>query len=777
MRMRLLMTICLLLLIPARVQAASQFSEAWQVCDPGESEPPGLDATLDPELLSNCVRYESSLPAGVNKTIWLKQRFPDVMENHQLLLIENGFEDVAIYVGGRLVYSYGQFNRDWGSVATQQWHALELDPAWAGQSLLIRTHFSYHFTNKPIIPVIMNHQEFRQSLQIKSIITAAMVGLLVMMGLVSASIAISALSFNVFAYFACLAFSGCAWVVLNQHSVIKKYLAIPYNLQTKMDLVSLFIGSACLMVCAGTLLDVQGRSYKLLTRPSWIWAGFGALFAFNPWLHSWYILPAYHILILLTMPLLLKVSAQKLWHGRTESKVFAVGSMAVFIGMFHDILQYAGLITTQHANASNFMIGLFFVFLTAALAIRYRRERLEAIALRDNLLRDVKSLNESLESHVRRVDALVDAKTRDIRSIMQHIEIGICLVDANSLEISPDYSHYTEKIFDRKKLSGVSVLRLLESFLKTDQTDRDHLEKALHTLRGGQREDFDFHEPSLPTRLVVTKSEHGSRDIDLSWHPICGDQGEIQRLLLTLTDVTIIRRLEKSAREKAKELAELNHYISEHVLQRFFPPDLVQDLMAGRASFDDKAREHLITVLIADLSNFTLATEVLGPELIANILNSYFVKMTDIVFSEGGTIDKFMGDGILVLFGAPREMPDHEQVQRACRCALKMQAALEELNASWDLRGLEPFKLRVAINHGTAIVGSFGGQKRSDYTAIGSTMNLAARISMSALQGEILLSASAAQFVEVEAVQSRGHFKLKGVSSECELFRYLPPAA
>jgi class 3 adenylate cyclase len=81
------------------------------------------------------------------------------------------------------------------------------------------------------------------------------------------------------------------------------------------------------------------------------------------------------------------------------------------------------------------------------------------------------------------------------------------------------------------------------------------------------------------------------------------------------------------------------------------------------------------------------------------------------------------------------------------------------------------------MGDGSAIVGSFGGRKRSDYTAIGSTLNVAARISMSAHQGEISLSASAAPFVEVDTIQSRGFFKLKGVSSECWLFRYLPPAA
>ncbi len=767
----------LLILSPGRVQAGPQFAEKWQICEEGGSDEKIPAGETDPETISQCKDYGPHLPSGINKTVWLKQKFPAELGNHHILLIENGFEDLAIYVAGRLVSSYGQFNRDWASVASQQWHALELDPSWAGQSLLIRIHFSFSFTAKPIVPGMINNQDFHRPFQIKSIVTAAIVGLLVMMGLVSLSIAISALSFNVFAYFGCLAFTAATWITFNQHSVIKKYLSLSYSLQSKIDLVSLFMGSACLMVCAGTLLEIQGRSFKLLTRPSWYWAAFGLVFAFNPWLHIWYILPIYHVLIVVTAPLLMMASAQKLWRGRTESKLFAFGSMAVLLGMVHDILQYAGFVTTTHASASNFMIGLFFIFLTMALAVRYRRERIEAIALRDNLLKDVKSLNESLESHVRRVDALVDAKTRDIRSIMQHIEIGICLVDAHSLLVSPDYSQYTERIFDRKNLSGISVLGLLDPFVKDGRSNRDDLERALQYLRGGKREDFDFHEPSLPTRLVVSKSEQSPRDIDLSWHPICGDQGEIQRLLLTLTDVTVIRRLEKSAREKARELAELNHYISEHVLQRFFPPDLVQDLMEGRAAFDDKAKEHLITVLIADLSNFTLATEVLGPELIASILNSYFVRMTDIIFSEGGTIDKFMGDGILVLFGAPREMPDFEQVRRACRCAFRMQAALEELNAGWDLRGLEPFKLRVGINHGTAIVGSFGGQKRSDYTAIGSTMNLAARISMSAQQGEILLSASAAQFVEAEAIESRGLFKLKGVSSECELFRYLPSAA
>ncbi len=123
---------------------------------------------------------------------------------------------------------------------------------------------------------------------------------------------------------------------------------------------------------------------------------------------------------------------------------------------------------------------------------------------------------------------------------------------------------------------------------------------------------------------------------------------------------------------------------------------------------------------------------------VGKLLNQYFEVMTEIVFDHEGTLDKFIGDAMMVLFGAPVEMSPNEQARRAARCALAMQAAVPRLNEIWEAEGLQPPACRIGIHQGPVVVGNFGSQRRSDYTAIGTTVNLAARLESVCEAGEAL---------------------------------------
>ena len=115
-----------------------------------------------------------------------------------------------------------------------------------------------------------------------------------------------------------------------------------------------------------------------------------------------------------------------------------------------------------------------------------------------------------------------------------------------------------------------------------------------------------------------------------------------------------------------------------------------------------------ITVLFSDLKGFTKTSEELGPEGISAFLNEYLTVMNEIIFEHGGTIDKFIGDAIMVLFGAPQDMPPEEQVRRATMCGKAMQRAMEDLARSWQRDGAGHLKMRIGIHHGSAVVGNFG---------------------------------------------------------------------
>ena len=130
--------------------------------------------------------------------------------------------------------------------------------------------------------------------------------------------------------------------------------------------------------------------------------------------------------------------------------------------------------------------------------------------------------------------------------------------------------------------------------------------------------------------------------------------------------------------------------------------------------------------LFTDLWNFTTISEAYPPEFIFNLLNEYFEVMTKIVFKYGGTLDKYIGDALVAFWGAPIHYEDH--ALRACLCALKMQFELEKLRMRWEKEGKPLLYMRIGINTGEMIVGNLGGYGRFNYTVIGDSVNLGARL-------------------------------------------------
>lgn len=133
-----------------------------------------------------------------------------------------------------------------------------------------------------------------------------------------------------------------------------------------------------------------------------------------------------------------------------------------------------------------------------------------------------------------------------------------------------------------------------------------------------------------------------------------------------------------------------------------------------------------VTLFFSDLAGFTTISERLDPEAVVALLNDYLSRMAEIILDEAGTVDKFEGDAIMAFWGAPLEQPD--QAFRACRAALRQQAALLALNRHFAALDLPPLQMRIGLHTGEAIVGNLGSQKRFDYTVIGDTVNLASRL-------------------------------------------------
>lgn len=243
--------------------------------------------------------------------------------------------------------------------------------------------------------------------------------------------------------------------------------------------------------------------------------------------------------------------------------------------------------------------------------------------------------------------------------------------------------------------------------------------------------------------------------------------------------IAVVKNL-LALKENERRVVELNSYLTESVLQRFLPPALVQKAAHGDLILDLRPEPRLITVLFSDIVGFTQLSNTLRAKKVAELLNEYLEAMTRVVFNNGGTVDKFMGDAILALFGTPEDLSPNEQVRRAINAAREMYVSLDKLNQKWRERGIfdtdncTELQFRCGIHQGTAVVGMFGSQERADYTAIGPTVNIAARLQQYANVGGILVSAAVADYLEEEEM-TKGHpLILKGVDETVLTFAITP---
>lgn len=181
--------------------------------------------------------------------------------------------------------------------------------------------------------------------------------------------------------------------------------------------------------------------------------------------------------------------------------------------------------------------------------------------------------------------------------------------------------------------------------------------------------------------------------------------------------ITLIYRYLIIEKEKKKIKNAFQHYVTSSV---------VAEILKNPDSLKLGGEKKILTVLFSDIRGFTELSEKLTPEEVVSILNEYFTEMTDIVFKYEGTLDKFIGDAIMVVYGAPVHFPDH--AEKAVKTAIEMRDKMRELRLRWKKEGRVDFSIGIGINTGEMIVGNMGSRDRWDYTVVGDAVNLASRL-------------------------------------------------
>jgi adenylate cyclase len=172
--------------------------------------------------------------------------------------------------------------------------------------------------------------------------------------------------------------------------------------------------------------------------------------------------------------------------------------------------------------------------------------------------------------------------------------------------------------------------------------------------------------------------------------------------------------------------------------QRYFAPNVAASIAQQEAAIELGGAKRPVVVFFSDIRGFTPMSETMNPDEIATLLTEYFTEMVDILFEHSGTLDKFMGDAIMALWGAP--IVHEDDADRAMKCALDQLEALVKMNAKWKERGRPELKIGIGINFGEVFAGNIGSNRRLEYTVIGDAVNVAKRLCDTAGPNEILIS-------------------------------------
>jgi class 3 adenylate cyclase len=234
------------------------------------------------------------------------------------------------------------------------------------------------------------------------------------------------------------------------------------------------------------------------------------------------------------------------------------------------------------------------------------------------------------------------------------------------------------------------------------------------------------------------------------------------------SDITELKQRETELTEKSKSMENLSNQIA-----KYLSPQIYESIFTGKREVKVASHRRKLSIFFSDIAGFTETAEQLESEDLTKLLNHYLTEMSQIALAHGATIDKYVGDAIVIFFGDPETRGVKEDALACVKMAIAMRQKMAELQGTWRDSGIaNPLRCRIGINTGFCTVGNFGSEDRMDYTIIGSGVNLASRLESASAPGEILISYETHALVKDEILCKKfGEITVKGISHPVETYQ------
>src|SRR5712692_2917397 len=360
-------------------------------------------------------------------------------------------------------------------------------------------------------------------------------------------------------------------------------------------------------------------------------------------------------------------------------------------------------------------------------------ERLKALERENNLLKLLLGVGKTLSS-VLTPEAVLQ-RVMELVFQMENVERGfVMLHDDDKRAFKPAVLLYR----DEKLKSDPRQVVLSKTIVDRVMTER--LPLLIHDVAGDERFAASASlrlagiRSAMCAPLIYKDKVFGLFYVDCLTKPYAFSKEELNIFSVVAAEAAISFDNARSHEELSQRA------IERQALERFLNSAIVEKILANPDQVHLGGENQLATILFADIRGFTRMSEKMEPQEVVELLNEFFTEMTDLIFENGGTLDKYLGDGVVAVFGAPIAKPD--DALRSVKTAVEMQCALERLNNVWMARGQRPLRMGIGVNTGQVTAGNIGSTRRMDYTVIGDSVNVAARLCAHAAGGQILISES-----------------------------------